>query len=50
VAADSSGLALSLTTTINLFFGSRIMVPETGVIMNNEMNGWNPHTYQFSYN
>ncbi|KPM45209.1 Gamma-glutamyltranspeptidase 1 [Neonectria ditissima] len=36
--ADSSGMAISLTTTINLLFGSRVMVPETGVIMNNEMN------------
>ena len=39
VTADSSGMATSLTTTINLFFGSGIMVPETGVIMNNEMAG-----------
>lgn len=39
VTADASGLAFSLTTTINLFFGSRIMVPETGIILNNEMNG-----------
>lgn len=38
VAADASGLAVSLTTTVNLLFGSRLMVPETGVIMNNEMN------------
>ncbi len=38
VTADSSGLAASLTTTVNLFFGSRVMVPETGVIMNDEMN------------
>lgn len=38
VAADASGLAASLTTTVNLFFGSRVMVPETGVIMNDEMN------------
>ncbi|KAH8682691.1 gamma-glutamyltransferase 1 [Xylariales sp. PMI_506] len=37
-AADHSGLAISLTTTINTLFGSQIMVPETGVIMNNEMN------------
>ena len=37
VTADASGLAISLTTTVNLFFGSRVMVPETGVIMNNEM-------------
>ncbi|KAK8121591.1 Gamma-glutamyltranspeptidase [Apiospora sp. TS-2023a] len=36
--ADKSGMAISLTTTINTLFGSRVMVPETGVIMNNEMN------------
>ena len=36
--ADRSGLAISLTTTVNLLFGSHIMVPETGVILNNEMN------------
>lgn len=38
VAADHSGLAITLTTTINLLFGSHLMVPETGIIMNNEMN------------
>ncbi|PNY21216.1 Gamma-glutamyltranspeptidase 1 [Tolypocladium capitatum] len=38
VTADASGMSVSLTTTINLLFGSRVMVPETGVIMNNEMN------------
>jgi len=38
VTADASGMAISLTTTVNLFFGSRIMVPETGVILNDEMN------------
>ncbi|KAK6949667.1 hypothetical protein Daesc_009750 [Daldinia eschscholtzii] len=38
VAADKSGLAISLTTTINLIFGSQLIVPETGVIMNDEMN------------
>ena len=36
--ADASGMAISLTTTVNLLFGSQLMVPETGVIMNNEMN------------
>ncbi|KAK8064351.1 gamma-glutamyltranspeptidase [Apiospora phragmitis] len=36
--ADKSGLAISLTTTINTLFGSQVMVPETGVILNNEMN------------
>ncbi|KAI5857382.1 gamma-glutamyltransferase 1 [Durotheca rogersii] len=38
VTADRTGLAISLTTTINLLFGSQLIVPETGVIMNNEMN------------
>ncbi|KAI4112950.1 MAG: hypothetical protein LQ345_005975 [Seirophora villosa] len=38
VTADASGMAISLTTTVNLLFGSRLMVPETGVIMNDEMN------------
>ncbi|EPS38126.1 hypothetical protein H072_8148 [Dactylellina haptotyla CBS 200.50] len=36
--ADKSGLAISLTSTVNLLFGSTVMVPETGVIMNNQMN------------
>ncbi|ROW00454.1 hypothetical protein VPNG_07929 [Cytospora leucostoma] len=36
--ADRSGLAVSITTTINTIFGSCVMVPETGVILNNEMN------------
>jgi gamma-glutamyltranspeptidase/glutathione hydrolase len=38
VVSDRSGLSISLTTTVNLLFGSHVMVPETGVIMNNEMN------------
>ncbi|KFY73766.1 hypothetical protein V499_06157 [Pseudogymnoascus sp. VKM F-103] len=38
VTTDSSGLSITLTTTINLSFGSRLCVPETGIIMNNEMN------------
>ncbi|KAI1492914.1 gamma-glutamyltransferase 1 [Biscogniauxia mediterranea] len=38
VAADKSGLAISVTTTVNLLFGSQLIVPETGVIMNDEMN------------
>ncbi|ODQ53923.1 gamma-glutamyltranspeptidase [Saitoella complicata NRRL Y-17804] len=38
VTADNSGLVVSLTTTVNLYFGSQVMVPETGVVMNDEMN------------
>ncbi|EED18749.1 gamma-glutamyltranspeptidase [Talaromyces stipitatus ATCC 10500] len=49
--ADRSGLALSLTTTINLFFGNLIMVPETGIIMNNEMDDFSipGSSNQFGY-
>lgn len=36
--ADANGMAISLTTTVNLLFGSHLLVPETGIIMNNEMN------------
>jgi gamma-glutamyltranspeptidase / glutathione hydrolase len=35
VTSDASGMAISLTTTINLLFGNQIMVPETGVVLNN---------------
>lgn len=38
VTADGSGMAVSLTTTVNVYFGSQVMVPETGVVMNDEMN------------
>lgn len=38
-AADHTGLAVTVTTTINLLYGSRVMIPETGVIMNCQMDG-----------
>ncbi|KAG5924305.1 hypothetical protein E4U42_004696 [Claviceps africana] len=38
VSTDAFGLNVSMTTTVNLLFGSQLMVPETGVIMNIEMN------------
>ncbi|CAK4034553.1 gamma-glutamyltranspeptidase like [Lecanosticta acicola] len=38
VTSDVSGLTVALTTTVNLLFGSKILVPETGVILNDEMN------------
>ncbi|PQE31458.1 putative gamma-glutamyltranspeptidase 1 precursor protein [Rutstroemia sp. NJR-2017a WRK4] len=45
VAADKSGLTIAITSTINTIFGSRVMIPETGVIMNNEMNDFSiPNT------
>lgn len=39
VAADRSGLTIAMTSTVNTLFGSKLMIPETGVVMNNEMNG-----------
>jgi gamma-glutamyltranspeptidase/glutathione hydrolase len=45
VTADHTGMAITLTTTINLLFGSKLVVPETGLIMNNEMNDFSiPNT------
>ncbi|KAH8597379.1 gamma-glutamyltranspeptidase [Bisporella sp. PMI_857] len=45
VSSDKSGLTIAMTSTINAIFGSRLMVPETGVIMNNEMNDFSiPNT------
>jgi gamma-glutamyltranspeptidase / glutathione hydrolase len=38
VTVDEDEMAITLTTTINEFFGSQIMAPETGIIMNDEMN------------
>ncbi|TEB37867.1 hypothetical protein FA13DRAFT_1725483 [Coprinellus micaceus] len=46
---DSNGMAVSITSSINRVFGSQVMDPETGVILNDEMddfsipgvpNGW----------
>ena len=37
-AIDAEGWAASLTTTINTAFGSMIVVPGTGIILNNEMD------------
>ncbi|KAH6621136.1 gamma-glutamyltranspeptidase [Chaetomium sp. MPI-SDFR-AT-0129] len=38
VTSDASGLTVSSTTTINLLFGAQIITPETGIILNNEMD------------
>lgn len=45
VAADATGMAVTLTSTVNRHFGSQLMIPETGIIMNNEMNDFSiPNT------
>lgn len=38
VTTDRTGMAVSLTTTINLLFGSRLMTPGSGIILNDQMN------------
>ena len=35
---DSDGNVVALTSTVNLSFGSKILSPKTGVVMNNEMD------------
>jgi gamma-glutamyltranspeptidase / glutathione hydrolase / leukotriene-C4 hydrolase len=37
-AVDESGMAIALTSTINLIWGSRILDQETGIILNDEMD------------
>jgi gamma-glutamyltranspeptidase/glutathione hydrolase len=39
---DKQGNVVALTQTINAFFGSGVMVPGTGIMLNNEMDDFNP--------
>ncbi|ERS96610.1 gamma-glutamyltranspeptidase [Sporothrix schenckii 1099-18] len=51
VATDRSGMAVSSTTTINTLFGSLLMTPDSGIILNNQMNDFSiPHSdNEFGY-
>lgn len=39
---DSSGNAVSITITLLSLFGSKVMLPETGIVLNNGMMWFNP--------
>ncbi len=36
--ADSQGNWVAITTTLNTSFGSKVMIPETGILLNNQMD------------
>lgn len=48
VAIDHTGLAVTLTTTVNTFFGSKVMTKD-GVVLNNEMDDFSTPGVANSY-
>lgn len=35
---DKNGMAVALTSTVNLVFGSRVLDSDTGILLNDEMD------------
>ena len=42
-AADKDGNWVAITTTVNTSFGSKVVIPGTGVVMNNQMDDFSIH-------
>lgn len=42
-AADAEGNWVAITTTVNTSFGSKVVIPGTGVFMNNQMDDFSIH-------
>ncbi|XP_077236122.1 gamma-glutamyl transpeptidase 4 isoform X2 [Tasmannia lanceolata] len=41
---DADRNALSMTTTVNYYFGAKVLSPSTGIVLNNEMNDFSTPT------
>ncbi len=45
-AADSDGNWVAITATVNTTFGSKVIVPGTGIVLNNEMDDFSAQPRQ----